>query len=270
MLGSHDTVSPFDPTVSDRLHAIVDEAASTPGVAGMVFDDVVAAGYERLDENQGGAQANAEFGYSLAGRLACLRQIHVDPIDLYTVRYEDERAKVHVPGFDDDRENTRHLCDAWSKLRRAAAADLGMSLVSSLPGRFRAKTNALPILVQPANSTYSTEFGTWDDLTQPSPTVHYIMQRGPDGAILMGVPVTEQMSSRLVYDRVTVYAPPSRPIERAAEEVAGSIGSEVQRKPGTNIVLDASSAPGLLPAMVKQDEKARQDKQKPAATAPSV
>ena len=158
-----DTVTPFAPEVWDRLSLLVRAAGATPGIGGMVWEDLPPAGYQAFIPNgpDMSGYGDAPLGFAEAGRLALLRAAHADPVDLYTNSYSDERAHVSVPdfgtgndqGYDLSTQN-QMLYNRWRTLRARMALDLARHLASLLPPAFLTPGAARrPLLLPPANES---------------------------------------------------------------------------------------------------------------------
>ena len=257
-----DTVTPFAPEVVARLAALVQSFARLP-LGGIVWEDLMPAGYQAINPNGFDSLGNTEpLGYADAGRLALLRSAQVDPVDLYTNSYTDERAHVSVPDFDTDFDLNRALYNKWRSLRADTAKTLATRLVSRLPASFlpAAGSARRPLLVPPASEPFVSQYGSWDNFQGPLPTEEFIAPRGPDGQPLMGVPGTMQMKSAVSYQIITVYASPNVPVSESAEAASRSLRDAAQRPrhPSEaarlrNIVVDATSAPGVLEALAASE-----------------
>lgn len=228
-----DTVSPFDPAVGRRLAAL----GSVRGAGGLVWEGLVSPGYE----GGRGSDFGDPLGYTGAGRLASLRLSHADPVDLYTNQYTDERAHVQVPGFGDFKQE-RALYDGWRAQRVQAVRGLAKLLAAALPPR---PLPPLPLLVPPANASFGSVCGSWDDRRRPPPDVQYIAPTGPDGKPLMGVSSTERMPSALSYPVVQVFAFPDKPAPAWGEAVARALLAAAKNG-ARNVVLDTARRPRLL------------------------
>lgn len=237
----HDTVTPFDSAVAEGLAAQVGALAATPGIGGMVWDDLVPPGY------QSGKDAIRDYehhdlGYAEAGRLAFLRAAHADPLDLYDNSYGDERAHLSVPGFDEhDFAATRALFTRWQEFRGKAPVALARRLFRALPPAFWG-AGSLPVLVPPVNNDYSHWYASWDNFAGAPPTVEYISQKGPDGAPIMGSISTERLRSSLQYDIVHFYGPTPTASEAAREALAAL--RQAAKSGARSVVFDV--APALL------------------------
>ncbi len=250
---ARDTVTPFSPEVAQRMTAWVGALGSVPGIGGMVWEDVTPPGYQAFtpdgpDESQGDS-----LGFALAGRLAYLRYAHTDPVDLYTNYDTDERAHVVVPGFNEDFNQERTLYDMWRGLRTRTDQVLAQNLAAALPPPFQEGTARLPLIVPPANSTFSSVYGSWDNPLTPLPSEQFISPLGPDGQPLMGVPMTEQMPSRLFYHQLNVYAAPTGPAQQWANAVAVALDA-ARHRGERNIVLGGGSDPALLEALAAREQ----------------
>ncbi len=246
------TVSPFAPAAVTRLSALVRTAASVPGIGGMVWDDTLALGYEANvpGENIGTDPSQNPLGYAEAGRLAFLRVDHADPVDVWDNSYSDERAQVHVPGFDSDSNLEERLFTNWRKLRADTGQTFLRTLAAALPPSFTGAGTRLPLLLPPSNETYASNYGSWDDFNHPTPFVRFIPQIGPDGQPIMGATNAEKMSSALAYKKLQVYLPPAVSTDAWKTGAARSLAQAA--KQGTrNIVVDLTDQPGLLEGAVK-------------------
>jgi len=240
------TVSPFAPPAATRLSALVRTLASVPGIGGMVWEDILATGYEKAvpGENIGDDPSDAPLGYADAGRLAFLRVDHTDPVDVCDNSYTDERAQVHVPGFDSDDTHERRIFSDWRKLRADTGQNFLRTLAAALPPPF---TNAgrLPLLLPPSNAISTSNYGSWDNLSGPTPFVRFIAPTGPDGQPIMGATDAEKMSSALAYKKIQVYLPPAVSADAWKTGAARSL-AQAAKQGNRNIVLDLTGQPGLL------------------------
>lgn len=76
--GTEGWASPLDPAVRATLPPLVAALAATPGLAGLVFQDAAPPGYAENDIYGD----HIGLGYTLDNRLAYLRRMHQDPIDV--------------------------------------------------------------------------------------------------------------------------------------------------------------------------------------------
>jgi len=240
-------VTPFAPDAATRLSALIHMLGSVPGIGGMVWEDILATGYEKAvpGENVGDDPFDAPLGYADAGRLAFLRVDHADPVDVCDNSYSDERAQVHVPGFDSDSGRERRLFSDWRKLRADTGQNFLQTLTRALPPSFTGAGTRLPLLLPPSNTTFAASYGSWDSLSGPAPIVHFIAQTGPDGQPIMGASSTEKMSSILAYKKVQVYLPPGPSAEAWKSGAALSL-AQAAKHGDRNVVLDLTGQPGLL------------------------
>lgn len=244
----YDTVTPFAPDVSQRLRTLVQRISNMPGIGGMVWEEMTPTGYEGLKGND--QSPETEMGYAEAGRLACLRAAHTDPIDLYTNSFTDERAHVSVPGFGDFNQD-RALCDKWRALRGQMAFTLARHLTSALPPLFNGPTR-LPLIVPPSGSPYSSVYGSWDDFRQPPPGEEFISPRGPDGEVIMGSRSIERMPAALVYQRLDVFGMPNASAQAWAAAAGRALRDARQHGQG-NILLDVTRQPEILDALADNE-----------------
>ncbi len=243
-------VSPFVPTVASRLTALVGTLGSVPGIGGMVWEDTLAGGYETSAPGESSSGFGDALGYADAGRLAFLRLSHADPVDVRDNSYTDERAHVHVPGFDDHSALERRLFVGWQKARADAGQVLAHRLADALPASFTGAAPRLPLLLPPTNALFASSYGCWDDLRRPAPTVRLIPQTGPDGQILMGRPSTERMSSALTYKGIQMFLPPA-PSASAWKSAAARALEQARKHGDRNVVLDMTDQPALLQGAAK-------------------
>lgn len=128
--------------------------------------------------------------------------------------------------------------------RRALA--LAHTLTRALPASFQNTAAArLPLLASPTNYGFSDRYGSWDNLQSGPPTMQFIAQTGPDGADIMGVPMTERMASLLQYRIVQFYAPPGATDVQAAGAALAAF-RRVAKDGARCILCDAVSNPNLL------------------------
>ena len=243
-------VSPFAPAVTERLTALVRSLSSVPGLGGMVWEDTLSPGYEAAVQGENIGRFDDALGYSEAGRLAFLRQDHADPVDTCDNSYTNERAHVHVPGFDSDSKEEQHLFQDWKKSCADAGQALMRHLAVSLTLSFTGTTPRLPLLLPPSNALFVTSFGSWDDLSSPPPIVRFIPQTGSDGQVLMGVPNTERMSSALSYKKLLVFVQPAAPPQVFLSAAARALVQAAKRG-DRNILVDMTGQPGLLEGSAK-------------------
>jgi hypothetical protein len=249
---SQPTVSPFILAAGLRLSVLVRILGSVPGIGGMVWDDTYALGYEKAvpDENVGTDPSASPLGYAEAGRLAFLRYAHADPVDVQDNSMSDERAHVHVPGFDSDDTRERRLFTDWNKVRADTSQNFLHQLARALPTAFTKAGTRLPLLLPPCNASFTSSYGSWDDLRRPSPSVQFISQTGPDGQPIMGSTNTERMSSQLTYKKIVVFLPPAVSAEAWKSGAARSL-AQATKQGSTNILLDLTGQPGLLQSAAK-------------------
>ena len=234
--GTPETVSPFAPAAAQRLTALMQTLAGIPSLGGIVWEDIPPQGYETTRPGENIAREGNPFGYSQDGRLAFLRLAHVDPVDLHDNSFTDKRAHVSIPGFDSDFKLERRLFTDWSKER----ADTLRALLGGLAAQSRGALLLLP----PSNVSFSSSYGSWDDIHRPLPTVQFIAPNGPDGQPLMGVPSTEHLSSALVYTKVQMFLPP-HPADAQWKAAARAL-AQAKRRGSRNVVLDMTKQSVLL------------------------
>lgn len=251
-----DTVSPFSPEVWDRLSALIRAAGATPGIGGMVWEDLPPAGYQ--DITPGGMDmsglSDMPLGFTEAGRLALLRAAHADPVDVYTTHYTDERANIRVPGFDAEGEILLPvdgaLYNRWRLLRAKTVMDLARHLASLLPPPFLTPGAARrPVLLPPANESSrspKSQYGSWDDFRRPLPLDVFVPLPGPAGQ--GGTTGTMKMTTALNYGFLRFSTMTGETTSDRRENVVRTL--RYARSGGNqNVVLDLTQAPGLLDAL---------------------
>lgn len=240
------TVSPFVPAAALRLSTLVRTLGSVPGIGGMVWSDILAVGYEKNvpgDTVFGGEEV--PLGYSEAGRLAFLRLAHADPVDTQDDSFSDERAKIHVPGFDDDSRLESRLYTEWQTLRADTSQSFLHQIAFALPPPFTRAGVRPPLLLPPSNVTFVNSYGSWDAPSRAGPTVHFAAQTGPDGQPIMGAPSIERMSSALAYTKVSIYLP-SGPSASAWKSAAARSLTQTAKLGARNVVVDLTGQPDWL------------------------
>ena len=239
---SSPTVSPFAPAAVQRLTALVRTLGSVPGIGGMVWEDILATGYEKAVPGENMGRAENSLGYAEAGRLAFLRQTHADPMDVQDNSMSDERAQVHIPNFDGDFQRESRLFTDWNKLRSDTGQSFLRTLAHALPLSF---TSTGTLLLPPSNVTYMASYGSWDTLSDPTPVMHFIARTGPDGQPIMGVAMTEKMSSALVYKKVQFFLSPAASVNAWKASAARSL-AQAAKQGDKNIVVDLTEQSSLL------------------------
>ena len=252
--GAPKTVSPFAPAVSARLAALVRTVGSVPGLGGMVWEGIPPQGYETTLPGENISREGEALGYSQDGRLAYLRQAHADPVDLHDNSFTDKRAHVSVPGFDSDFNLERRLFTNWGTRR----ADTLRALLGGLAAQSRGNLLLLP----PSNVSFSSSYGSWDDLRRPPPTVHFVSPNGPDGQPLMGVLSTEHLSSALVYTTVQTFLPP-HPSDAQWKAAASRALGQAAKRGDKNVVLDLTGQTTLWQEAPKEKTLGKETPKKP-------
>lgn len=241
------TVSPFAPAAALRLSALVRALAGVPGIGGMVWDDMLALGYEANvpGENIGTDPSQNPLGYAEGGRLAFLRVDHADPVDVWDNSYSDERAQVHVPDFDGDSGRESRLFADWKRLRADTGQNFLRTLAAALPPPFTSAGARLPLLPPPSNATFTSNYGSWDDFNHPAPFVRFIAPTGPDGQPIMGATDAEKMSSALAYRRVQFFSPSTLSADAWKTGAARSL-VQTGKLGYQNVLLDLTGQAALL------------------------
>ena len=247
-------VSPFDPQVARRMQSLVRELAGAPGIAGMVWHDLVSPGYVPLVPDQGDNVWGNPLGFTVAGRLASLRKSHVDPVDLYTNYHTDTRAHANVPGFDDDFNLDRSLYDGWRKLRADTIQSFTASLAAELPYAFAEGDDRLPLITPPLDQAFANVLGSWDDFHLPIANEQFTPVASPGGKEVMGAPLIETMPGRLSYSRLQAFLFRNQGAGGEADAIATALASG--RKTGQqNVLLDITGFPGLLEEVATVERK---------------
>ena len=190
-------VCPVAPAVQAPLLALVRRLAATEGVAGIVLRGTVMAGYDKPPDSRYGDIGGDPLGYALPLRLAFLRRMHLDPVDL-TESFSDEAqgADMSLPDFDDHRA-AELLWKQWSLFRAGADHDLLQRLYAaahSLPAR------ALPVWIAQRRPTGRGDwYGLWDGLPKQLPALSEMRANG--GEPNTGLPLYAHAQCRLdLYD----------------------------------------------------------------------
>lgn len=155
-------VSPASPVVYESLAAQVQDLAARPGLAGFVWED---------------AAPDNDLGYTLAMRLAFLRDAHADPLDvvsfLHYLRVDDS-----LPLFD-DKDIDASLADRWTKVRTQADAALLGRLYAAVPS---SAGPLLPILMERWQYDYLGWLTSWDNPNFMPPPLRDLSQGAPHPA----------------------------------------------------------------------------------------
>lgn len=173
---SEDWRRPDLPATQTELSGRLVAVAATPGLAGLVLDDIAAPGYadpgdERTLDVEGGAW---DLGYTPALRLAFLRREGIDPVDVPPLDYKNHnlyRSDLSLPffpggGFEKRRAGggeiapdpgQRRPLGRWKSLRY----ETNVRLLSALFAAVRAARPDLPLLVRSRSDSYENDFGSW-------------------------------------------------------------------------------------------------------------
>ncbi|HET6385786.1 MAG TPA: hypothetical protein VFJ58_20535 [Armatimonadota bacterium] len=153
-------VSPFDPAVQARLTGIIRRIASTPGIAGIVWENANPFGYDATQfRDQEPTNFDFSMGYTTTARLAFLRREHVDPVDLrppYPVGFD-----TRLPEFDNPAMEPV-LAAKWDAFRADEDEALLKRLLQTARNA-RPGSAALPILI----GVHSFYYFTWDKIAVP-------------------------------------------------------------------------------------------------------
>ncbi len=171
--GGRGWVSPLDPRVRTALPSLVRTLATSPGLAGLIFQNATPPGYTKQEFDSDGIS----LGYTPENRLAYLRRVHQDPIDLSQydlvsvfVSTEDffGNYTVAVTGFESSSESKA----AWSKYR----ADADTSLLADCWNAAHAVAPLLPL--RRREGFLGNRFDFWRTPTQKT-TLGVIAEDGP-------------------------------------------------------------------------------------------
>jgi hypothetical protein len=168
-------VCPLAPEVVPALTGMIQELAAKPGVAGIVWRDIVTPGYMPPPQYFSPSDEH-DLGYNQAARLAFLRKGHVDPVDLSENRYTAGRANTRLDGFDQF-DLDRTLFDDWLKFRGEVDVDFLRSVAAPLnldDGPKKHLSGKTPLLVQvrtTADRMGTPWYGSWENLQAPIPTM---------------------------------------------------------------------------------------------------
>ena len=139
-------VSPAAEAVRGGLTTLVQGLSARPGLAGFVWED---------------AKADDGLGYTPAMRLAFLRFVHADPLDITPEL--SLRGDVSLPTFDDAAAD-KALPALWDKARTGANA----ALLGAMRQALAPSAASQNILME--QSAVRTEWlASWDDPKQPPP-----------------------------------------------------------------------------------------------------
>jgi hypothetical protein len=184
---SYGWVSPLDPKVLQTLPVLAAELAKIPGLSGIIFQDTDPPGYDGTPDYLG---LKPELGYTLANRLAFLRDKHVDPIDVGIDNkfgiggLPVQRTQFAIPGFGVFMDDGT---DPWSAFRK----DGDRALLSEC---FTAATTAnpfLPILMREQPQNLSIRSWTKaDEVVEPATaTTAALQNNGLNRRTILLVPV---------------------------------------------------------------------------------
>jgi len=157
-----------------------------------------------------------------------------------------------VPGFDEGPQGPDTLFRNWARIRQQAVDDLLKSIAMKLPSSFTATGS--PIIAQPANETYPSTYGSWDDLTQPSPIVQYESRSDPSDPT--HTHIVPRLATKCVYESIGLQLPPSMSLNQFTTAVASLFADMAHRDPPANVVLKFDKLE-ILKALVDSDEAAR-------------
>lgn len=224
-------VSLFAPTVRQTLLSLVTRLSGKPGLAGMVWRETDPAGYTLLPGSV--YDDRPALGYTLAARLAFLRQSHVDPVDLATSQILLMGTDTSLPLYEGGRYDDHlyaPLADQWRKAR----SDADVALLRDLYAAAQAGTAGRAILVQNrGNHVFDRDgwYGTWDAMEKSLPTFMDPFDKAPEGqsayswdALAQARPQSRMVLTRLPLDGLLfpndVNAKVGRDVQKIAEQRA--------------------------------------------------
>lgn len=177
-------VSPLAPDVQKELVGYLKIVAARPGIAGLVWRDTDTPGYDLLP---GGSDTSSLLlGYQTDMRLAFLRRLHADPVDIYDVGHSGTIANTDLPSFTDHGgDNLLYtLHDKWVKFRQDMDLTFLQSLYAAINPPNMPAAKRVRILVrqrrrgQGGNDGFGHHhyppgwYGSWDNPRLPPPTLH--------------------------------------------------------------------------------------------------
>ena len=167
------SVSPLNPQVQKVLLLVHQELAEVPGLAGIVWVDVAAAGYgPHIYMN------SDEFGYTKPLRLAFLRKEHADPVDMAANGFY-VNVDLTIPLMQLDNAAGSSLQQDWLTYRATGLDTFLRQLRATVDPPQAVPNQAKMFLVSELSDYYEGWFGSWDSPTASFPTYH---QSWEDGA----------------------------------------------------------------------------------------
>ena len=151
-------VSPSSPKVQATLTALVQDLAARPGLAGFVWQD---------------ADTDYDLGYTLDMRLAFLRAVHADPVDVTSQSYV--QANDTLPLFDEKAVDST-LPERWRQARIHADAKLFSQMRAAL---WQSGGRNLPILMEQEQYSYLHWLASWDNPKQMPPPLRDLSPNAP-------------------------------------------------------------------------------------------
>jgi hypothetical protein len=128
--------------------------------------------------------SNLLLGYTPEMRLAFLRKMHADPVDVYPTAFNLGSADTSLPNFDNAKDQGQALDEAWIKFRRDTNLDLLRELYVAAKMASASVNPGLSILIKQRrqgepdldDTTNTITFppgwyGSWDDPQMPPPTL---------------------------------------------------------------------------------------------------
>jgi hypothetical protein len=180
-------VSPLDPAVRKAMPLLIKQLAASPGLSGLVFQDVSPPGYGMM----GVSMTSSELGYSLSNRVAFLRERHVDPVDLGLRQYASMDApansipsgpffSLRIPGF----HQRGPWLAQWSKYR----ADSVQSLMKECFLEAQASNSKLSLLL--TDPAFEMNIYAWKNPDDLLPTA----EQNPK-TMYFNIPVMEMLAN---------------------------------------------------------------------------
>lgn len=261
------------PETQAALKARLLDLAATLGLAGIVLRDTAAPGYADPgtgDDRFSDGFGTPDLGYTLAQRLAFLRQESVDPIDIVSSQSYVSGADLRLPFFQDEQRHytfvdgrpvmqtgVQTAKQKWNAFRHAQ----NVRFLRDLHTALRAAHPRLPLFIRDRSDAWSLYghagwYGSWDKADVLPPQVRsYFHGEDPGPSLLQ----TARSQSRQVLLGIAYYPPrphsqatPPTPLDTTArspkrdpaQAFAAQVKSALDRDTGWDgVVLDLSRAP---------------------------
>lgn len=172
---------PDAPETLPQLRAFLPKVARLPGLAGLVFGQTVAPGYD-LAPTEGTLNRweTDHFGYTPERRLAFLRRFGVDPIDL---------SETFRPMLSDPLPEV--IPDQWNALR----AQANVALLATVYRATKQAAPSLPLWIEGRGRTW---FGSWE-AESPLPQFRYAKSIGEEQPATPSLDLQARRYSKTVY-----------------------------------------------------------------------